>query len=227
MRKARHDARPYNLKGNLKMSENVKFKTLVTTTERFGGCPKCGKNDGLLNLGDSHYFFCEEHKTSWHYGSNIFSCWRQETDVDWDANFEYLIGFAEVTPLFPPPDGESFECKYGPFEIFSAEHRKAESDGLHSKPNTEWRSNRMTKLNERELLAVAETLTDEQLEAARYSFRFEAEMDALRQVEADGEKGPCKKGITVGPTKIRALIEELELAEAEMTRVAEAESDGK
>jgi hypothetical protein len=38
-------------------------------------CPRCGRTDGYLNIksehGAEHWFFCREHKTRWHVGSNL------------------------------------------------------------------------------------------------------------------------------------------------------------
>jgi hypothetical protein len=32
---------------------------------QFGGCPKCGKIDKCLVVGEKHYFTCETHKSLW------------------------------------------------------------------------------------------------------------------------------------------------------------------
>ena len=50
--------------------------TEITTDEYFGGCPECGKNDGYLNVGKDHVFICDEHKTAWCAGANLFSSWQ-------------------------------------------------------------------------------------------------------------------------------------------------------
>jgi len=31
--------------------------------EAFGGCPRCGGNDGFLNLGSDHWFVCGVRRT--------------------------------------------------------------------------------------------------------------------------------------------------------------------
>lgn len=48
----------------------------------FGVCPKCLKNDGCVNVGRSHWFYCKEHRVCWCVGSNLFSSWRYETEAE-------------------------------------------------------------------------------------------------------------------------------------------------
>ncbi len=69
----------------------------------FGGCPHCGGQDGYLNLGRNHWFFCDRHKTTWCIGSNLFSGWRDETEEDWLRNEYKLNHFITVEPLYPEP----------------------------------------------------------------------------------------------------------------------------
>ena len=68
----------------------------------FGACPHCRKNDGFLNLGKSHWFFCTQHKVKWCYGENVFSSWHEETQADWALNERTLSDFRIVTPYFRP-----------------------------------------------------------------------------------------------------------------------------
>jgi hypothetical protein len=49
---------------------------------RFGGCPECGRTDGYLNAGRTHWFFCDAHKTMWLGGINMFSGCRDETEAE-------------------------------------------------------------------------------------------------------------------------------------------------
>lgn len=75
----------------------------VTTDEYFGGCPKCGKSSGYLNVHKSHYGTCEEHKAYWPIGSGLFSSWLDETESDWQRNRELLSTYEEVTPIRAAP----------------------------------------------------------------------------------------------------------------------------
>ena len=84
---------------------------MTTTTEHFGGCPECGRNDGFLNTGPGHWFFCDAHKTKWCEGSNLFSGWRDETEADWQRNADVLAGCREVEPIYPEPTYE--QCVTG------------------------------------------------------------------------------------------------------------------
>ena len=39
----------------------------------YGCCPVvCGMNDGYLNIGEEHCFYCREHKKKWLFGSGWF-----------------------------------------------------------------------------------------------------------------------------------------------------------
>lgn len=64
----------------------------------FGGCPHCGRADGYLNVGRNHWFYCERHKTTWWYGSNIFSSWCDETEGEWLRNQYRLADYRVVEP---------------------------------------------------------------------------------------------------------------------------------
>jgi hypothetical protein len=37
----------------------------ITGTDYWGGCPKCGNNDGFFNLSRRHWFFCAKHRVRW------------------------------------------------------------------------------------------------------------------------------------------------------------------
>ena len=51
----------------------------------FGVCPECGKSDGYINAGRSHWFICKEHKIKWLVGCNLFSDWRHQTEGEGDG----------------------------------------------------------------------------------------------------------------------------------------------
>ncbi|MDQ3506929.1 MAG: hypothetical protein M3494_02770 [Actinomycetota bacterium] len=74
--------------------------------DHFGGCPKCGGNDGCLNVGRSHWFVCRRHKVRWFVGANLFSNWRHEEDWEWEENAKELEGYEEAEPLMPEPSPE-------------------------------------------------------------------------------------------------------------------------
>lgn len=69
---------------------------IVETEEYFGGCPECGRTDGFLNVGRSHWFICKQHKTKWCVGSNLFSSWRYESEVDWERNRARLASYRKI-----------------------------------------------------------------------------------------------------------------------------------
>ncbi len=75
----------------------------ITTDEYFGGCPECGETNGYLNVGRSHWFVCDAHRTKWFIGENLFSSWRDESEADWRRSAEKLAGHREVKPIYPEP----------------------------------------------------------------------------------------------------------------------------
>ena len=75
----------------------------ITTDEYFGGCPECGNSDGHLNVGRNHWAVCDEHRTTWPIGANLFSSWHDETETDWQRNEAKLKTYRVVNPIFPEP----------------------------------------------------------------------------------------------------------------------------
>lgn len=70
-------------------------------SNHFGVCPVCYESDGYLNIGRNHLFVCHHHKVSWNVGSNLFSSWREENEVDWKRNAELLADYKEVEGNHP------------------------------------------------------------------------------------------------------------------------------
>lgn len=68
----------------------------------FGGCPQCGRNNGYFNIGRDHWAMCENHKTKWHIGVNLFPTWQKEGQEIWDKNTESFSEYEEVKPIFSP-----------------------------------------------------------------------------------------------------------------------------
>lgn len=81
------------------MTTNDLFDPTDPDYEHFGVCPICGKTDGYLNYGSSHYFVCDAHQVYWEVGANLFSCWKDEDEATWEANAEKLSAFTEVEPV--------------------------------------------------------------------------------------------------------------------------------
>ena len=71
----------------------------AVTTYPFGGCPRCGRNNGYLNDSRDHWFFCDRHKTKWRAGTNLFSSWREEDDEVWRLNRFRLAEYMTVSPV--------------------------------------------------------------------------------------------------------------------------------
>jgi len=70
----------------------------------FGVCRECGHGGGIfVNLGPNQWCSCVRHGLKWFSGTNLFSCWRYETESDWLRNEAYLSRFREVDPYYPEP----------------------------------------------------------------------------------------------------------------------------
>jgi hypothetical protein len=84
----------------------------------FGLCPECHNNDGYLDVGRDHWFFCEEHKVKWWAGSNLFSSWCEQTEEGKQANIKFLEGCRIVEPIWPAntfaENAAKKETKYPP-----------------------------------------------------------------------------------------------------------------
>ena len=69
----------------------------IVVTDYFGGCPKCGRNDGPFNAGRAHWFVCHEHKVRWTCGTNLFSGWRDETEAEQREKWRRIEDYEWVT----------------------------------------------------------------------------------------------------------------------------------
>lgn len=54
----------------------------------FGTCPDCGEYNGYLNIGRVHWFYCDEHRTKWIGGSNLFDSWKQQSKDEQRSEYE-------------------------------------------------------------------------------------------------------------------------------------------
>jgi hypothetical protein len=70
----------------------------------FGSCPHCKNADGYLNIGRGHWMFCDEHRTRWFIGTNLFSSWRDETEAEQRQYYEEkdFGNYADVESVYPP-----------------------------------------------------------------------------------------------------------------------------
>ena len=73
--------------------------------EYFGVCPQCHKNDGCINVGRSHWFYCKEHRVKWCVGANLFSSWRYQTE-DEQRRIYNDLGFGEFQQIEECHPGE-------------------------------------------------------------------------------------------------------------------------
>ena len=82
------------------------MSTTITVEDYFGGCPTCGKNDGYLNAGKTHVFYCREHKVSWVFGANVFGSWKDETEDEQPEKYKAIEGFERVAAGLEPARGK-------------------------------------------------------------------------------------------------------------------------
>ena len=68
----------------------------ITVMDYFGGCPKCGRSDGLYNVGRANWFVCHTHKVRWTVGSNILSSWRYETEDEQRERWELVADYEDI-----------------------------------------------------------------------------------------------------------------------------------
>lgn len=80
-------------------SDAQPFRPTVEVNNYFGGCTTCGGYTGVLNIGRSHWYVCEDHGVKWNVGANLFANWRQENEAIWRANAVRLSQLSEVEPL--------------------------------------------------------------------------------------------------------------------------------
>lgn len=79
-------------------------KLPITTDEYFGGCPKCGKTNGYVDVGADHWFACDAHRTRWYAGSNLFSSWRNEKTPEEIASNAKVMAYRVVEPVRMPTE---------------------------------------------------------------------------------------------------------------------------
>ena len=63
-----------------------------------GDCPRCGANDGYMNVGREHWGVCHRHRAKWLRGENLFRSWREQSPEDWRANQDQLDHYDVVQP---------------------------------------------------------------------------------------------------------------------------------
>jgi hypothetical protein len=66
----------------------------------YADCPHCRNTDGYVNAGRTHWFRCDEHKTMWCAGSNLFSSWKEQTYEEQQAIWDRL-GLNDSTVVDP------------------------------------------------------------------------------------------------------------------------------
>lgn len=60
-----------------------------------GKCP-CGNVPNYLNIGRIQMCYCQECKTKWNLGENVFSSWRYENKEIWEENENFLMNYNQI-----------------------------------------------------------------------------------------------------------------------------------
>ncbi len=99
---------------------------------RWGVCPTCHKSDGCINIGASHWYYCNEHKAKWCVGSNLFSSWRNQTEDEQRAIYDELDfgSFTEVFEDAHTPEGAHQGAHHPLTERLHKNIGKEEEDAL-------------------------------------------------------------------------------------------------
>jgi hypothetical protein len=92
-----------------------------TEVPYFGACPDCETPGSYYyaNVGRCHWFYCEEHKTQWLAGSNLFSSWQHQTEEVQRAEYD-RIGLGEFRHVKPKYDFDEERCAKCDREAFEA-----------------------------------------------------------------------------------------------------------
>ena len=70
----------------------------------FGVYPVCGYTDGYINNGAEHWFVCDVDLTKWYIGTNLFSDWKDETELEQRRSKRLLSGYVQVESVRPEQD---------------------------------------------------------------------------------------------------------------------------
>jgi hypothetical protein len=72
--------------------------------DHWGYCPECHRNDGFLNYGSTHYMICRTHRLAWCVGSNLFSAWREDSELEQTRQQILLrFGYDHIENSWHPP----------------------------------------------------------------------------------------------------------------------------
>ncbi len=77
------------------------------TKHYFDACPECGDTDGYVNVGRSHWFTRDTHKTKWCIGAGLFSSCKEESEAEQQRVLDE-IEFDQFRVVEPMPWSPSF-----------------------------------------------------------------------------------------------------------------------
>jgi tetratricopeptide (TPR) repeat protein len=82
------------------LAAGQKWAAAMAADALFGACPHCFKNNGYVEIGSSHIYYCKEHKVSWCAG--VFD--REQTEEEQRRIYaeEGIADCAEIEPFIWP-----------------------------------------------------------------------------------------------------------------------------
>lgn len=66
----------------------------------FGACKKCHSEGIHFNIERLNMVACENCKTQWEIGSNLFSGWKNETEDIWNENTRKYGDYEMIEPIY-------------------------------------------------------------------------------------------------------------------------------
>lgn len=70
-------------------------------SDYFGNCPVCHQSNGMISIERQHWGHCQTHQTKWRVGENLFSAWKEQSELENKANEEFLANYCEVEAVLP------------------------------------------------------------------------------------------------------------------------------
>ena len=92
-----------NLKKCLVSYKMGKSKPVVFNDDHyFGHCRVLEHDNYYLNVHRAHWMVCDKCRIKWLIGENLFSFWRRQNEIIWNANAQRLKKYREINPLSLP-----------------------------------------------------------------------------------------------------------------------------
>ncbi|MFH1233367.1 MAG: hypothetical protein V1649_01810 [Patescibacteria group bacterium] len=83
------------------MKKIIEFldKHRIIKTYYWGAC-HCGNEGSCFNVYKNHWFRCDDCKTVWWIGQNLFSTWQYENEEIWQKDIEKYNYYNVIEPVY-------------------------------------------------------------------------------------------------------------------------------